>query len=138
MTDGHRRLWLKFIGGCDGQKKRLAFMKEWWHSAFAMLGRLLHDAEGASYHSRMEEKMKTLMKGLIVFAALLLAASAAQAAIDPAKVQKLLADDGDTGDSFGYSVAVDGDIAVIGAAGDDDKGSSSGAAYIFIRAADGT
>ncbi len=51
---------------------------------------------------------------------------------------KLTAADGATGDFFGCSVAVDGDTAVIGAHGDDDKGISSGSAYVFVRAADGT
>ena len=41
-------------------------------------------------------------------------------------VAKLLAADGAAGDIFGYSVAVDGNTAVIGAYGDDDNGSFSG------------
>jgi len=44
---------------------------------------------------------------------------------------KLLAADGDAGDHFGRSVAVDGDTVVIGVSGDDDKGDSSGSAYVF-------
>ncbi|MCP5089855.1 MAG: hypothetical protein GY949_02925, partial [Gammaproteobacteria bacterium] len=52
---------------------------------------------------------------------------------------KLLASDGAGGDQFGFSVALDGDTAVIGARLDDDNGSNSGAAYVFIRdGADGT
>ena len=43
----------------------------------------------------------------------------------------LLADDGTSGDDFGGAVAVDGDVAVVGAPEDDDDGSSSGAAYVF-------
>jgi hypothetical protein len=46
---------------------------------------------------------------------------------------KLLADDGVAGDLFGHAVAVDGDTAVIGAYEDDDNGSNSGSAYVFIR-----
>uniref|UniRef100_UPI004055E377 FG-GAP repeat protein n=1 Tax=Candidatus Electronema sp. TaxID=2698783 RepID=UPI004055E377 len=69
---------------------------------------------------------------------LMLAGSMAHAAINPAKVQKLLAGDGAAGDEFGASVAVSGDTAVIGAYHDDDKGSASGSAYVFVRAADGT
>jgi hypothetical protein len=72
------------------------------------------------------------------FFLLLLVISTAHAAIDPAKVQKLLASDGVADDRFGNSVAVDGNTAVIGAIYDDDKGSNAGAAYVFIRAADGT
>jgi hypothetical protein len=46
---------------------------------------------------------------------------------------KLLADDGGSGDDFSYSVAVSGDTAVIGTPGDNDLGSESGAAYVFVR-----
>ena len=48
---------------------------------------------------------------------------------------KLLADssDRDSGDSFGYSVAVDGDIAIVGAPYDDEVANNSGAAYFFQR-----
>ena len=45
---------------------------------------------------------------------------------------KLLANDFAASDFFGESVATDGARAVIGAAGDDDKGSSSGSAYVFV------
>jgi hypothetical protein len=45
-------------------------------------------------------------------------------------VTKLLAEDGAAGDAFGYSVAVYGDTAVIGARLDADK---SGSAYVFVR-----
>lgn len=41
------------------------------------------------------------------------------------------AEDGGPGDQFGWSLALDGNIAVIGAPGDDDRGLDSGAAYLF-------
>ncbi len=44
-----------------------------------------------------------------------------------------LASDGAAGDYFGASVAIDGNFAVVGAWGDDDNGSNSGAAYVFER-----
>jgi hypothetical protein len=47
---------------------------------------------------------------------------------------KLLPSDGAAGDVFGFSVALGGDMAVIGATGDDDNGSGSGSAYVFTRA----
>ena len=47
--------------------------------------------------------------------------------------QKLLASDGATVDRFGFSVIVSGDYAVIGAPLDDDNGSGSGSAYVFVR-----
>lgn len=44
---------------------------------------------------------------------------------------KLTADDGATGDDFGWSVAIHGNRAVVGAHLDDDNGDYSGSAYVF-------
>ena len=49
---------------------------------------------------------------------------------------KLTASDGSTYNSFGNSVSVSGEIVVIGAPQDDDRGSSSGSAYVFVRSGD--
>ena len=49
------------------------------------------------------------------------------------QVAKLTADDGAASDWFGNSVSIDGDTVVVGANDDDDKGSSSGSAYVFTR-----
>jgi len=46
---------------------------------------------------------------------------------------KITASDGAAGDHFGYSVAISGDYAVVGAYGGDDAGWMSGSAYIFKR-----
>jgi hypothetical protein len=46
---------------------------------------------------------------------------------------KLLASDDAAGDSFGTSVALNGDTALIGAPFDDDNGYQSGSAYVFTR-----
>ena len=46
---------------------------------------------------------------------------------------KLPPSDGEAGDYFGYSVAVDVDTVVVGAYGDDENGSESGSAYVFTR-----
>jgi hypothetical protein len=46
---------------------------------------------------------------------------------------KLLAGDGAEKDTFGRSVAIAGDYALIGAPYDDDNGTNSGSAYIFKR-----
>jgi hypothetical protein len=54
--------------------------------------------------------------------------------IDPnnwVQQQKLLASDGTTDDHFGYSVSISGDLAIVGANGNDANGSNSGSAYIF-------
>jgi hypothetical protein len=50
--------------------------------------------------------------------------------------EKLTALDSAANDYFGISVSISGDYAIVGACGDDDKGSSSGSAYTFNR--DGT
>lgn len=49
--------------------------------------------------------------------------------------QKLTAADGAAGDFFGWAVAIDGDTLIVGARGDDDLGSTSGSAYVFVRTA---
>ncbi|MEI7911858.1 MAG: choice-of-anchor D domain-containing protein [Verrucomicrobiota bacterium] len=47
---------------------------------------------------------------------------------------KLTADDGAPNDNFGYSVALDGNTALIGAQGDDTAaGGDAGSAYVFTR-----
>ncbi len=44
---------------------------------------------------------------------------------------KIVPDDGAAGDQFGRVLAVSGNIAIIGAWGDDDNGPNSGSAYLF-------
>lgn len=48
----------------------------------------------------------------------------------------LEAADGKTYDGFGYSVALDGDIAVVGVPGDDERARDQGSAYVFEREGD--
>jgi len=48
--------------------------------------------------------------------------------------QKLLAADGAAEDEFGSSISIDGNTVVVGAHRDDDLGSSTGSAYVFVRA----
>ncbi|HUN81536.1 MAG TPA: FG-GAP repeat protein [Phycisphaerae bacterium] len=51
-----------------------------------------------------------------------------------AQQAKLTASDGAAGDSFGYSVALSGSSAIVGAGSDDTTaGSNAGSAYVFIR-----
>ena len=45
--------------------------------------------------------------------------------------QKLLASDGESGDDFGISCAIDGDVLVVGARREDTVDSNAGAAYVF-------
>ncbi len=46
---------------------------------------------------------------------------------------KLLPSDGEANDEFGRSVAIDTDTSIVGAPFEDDGGSNSGAAYVFLR-----
>jgi len=57
----------------------------------------------------------------------------AQAQCQPQELAKLLASDAAAGDSFGSSVSVSGDTAVIGAPWDDHaSGAYAGSAYVFV------
>ena len=49
------------------------------------------------------------------------------------QVVKLTAKDGAANDKFGFSVAISDGTIVVGAYGDDDKGSASGSAYVFEK-----
>ena len=49
---------------------------------------------------------------------------------------KLTPGDAAAGDQFGWSVAIDGNTAIVGSRFDDDGGKSSGSAYIFVRDGD--
>ena len=52
-------------------------------------------------------------------------------AVTGQQLRKLTATDGEADDLFGYSVAIDGRFALIGAVLDDDLAANSGAAYLF-------
>ena len=56
---------------------------------------------------------------------------------DMTETAKLTASDGAANDNFGESVSVSGDTIVAGAYGDDDNGSLSGSAYVFVRPSGG-
>lgn len=47
------------------------------------------------------------------------------------ETQKLKASDATTGSGFGSAIALLGDIAVVGASNDDERGQNAGAAYVF-------
>jgi hypothetical protein len=49
------------------------------------------------------------------------------------QLQKLTASDGASDDKFGWSVSISDDYAIVGSYGDDDRGNTSGSAYIFKR-----
>ena len=53
------------------------------------------------------------------------------------EVKKLLASDAESGDEFGFSVAVSGDTAVVGAIGESAGANRAGAAYVYQRSQGG-
>lgn len=53
-------------------------------------------------------------------------------------VATLKASDAGAGDNFGYSVAISGSLAIVGAYRDDNEGTDSGSAYLFDRDGGGT
>ena len=53
------------------------------------------------------------------------------------QVAKLTASDAAVGDHFSWSVSISGDYAVVGADLDDDAGSGSGSAYVFVKPSSG-
>ncbi|MBL4810429.1 MAG: FG-GAP repeat protein [Phycisphaerales bacterium] len=69
--------------------------------------------------------------GFTVFSGPAFAGPALAQPCSPDEVTKLLASDGATADSFGNSVSVSGDVAVIGARYDGDNGDFSGSAYVY-------
>ena len=64
------------------------------------------------------------------------AAGAASTAVPPTET-KLVANDAEFGDTFGNEVAIQGNIAVIGAEGDSPLGFGTGAAYVFEKTSSG-
>ncbi|MBI5762535.1 MAG: thrombospondin type 3 repeat-containing protein [Planctomycetes bacterium] len=71
---------------------------------------------------------------LVVFAAM---SRPAQGQCDPQQLARLIASDGAPNDLFGYSIAISGDTAVVGADVDDHAGGiDSGSVYVFVRAGD--
>ena len=72
------------------------------------------------------------MRGIfsLCFPALMLLGSAATAATSLPEI-KLTAADGKANEAFGWSVAISGTTAIVGAVGDRDGGDRGGAAYLF-------
>ena len=80
----------------------------------------------------MEEKMVTTPKiRYLIVSAFLLQIVFSRAALAHLETAKLFPPDANTGDSFGASVAIDGNIAVIGAYLNDSNGSDCGAVYVY-------
>ncbi len=73
--------------------------------------------------------------GLLVLTALALPGTTEATSFN--EMKKLLAFGAQTGDFFGWSVAVSGDTAVVGAWGEEAGGSNAGAAFVYQRNAGG-
>ena len=56
---------------------------------------------------------------------------------DATETAQLTASDGESGDNFGFAVAVDGDTMVIGSPLDDDHDTDSGSVYVFVENSSG-
>ncbi len=83
--------------------------------------------------SQTDQSLFYYLKAIALFVMLLLCIHQAWGWCVPNEWQKLLASDGVGGDWFGMSVAISGNVAVVGGIGDDDNGTNSGSAYVFRR-----
>ena len=77
--------------------------------------------------------MKRLIMPLLAAGAMVLSTGPAHADLGD-QLFKLLPDDGEASDWFGFSVAISGSTAIVGARSDDDNGRLSGSAYLFDTA----
>ncbi len=77
----------------------------------------------------LRRAMCCVLAGTIVL--LVLSSGSAPGAATPEFIRVLQPDDARAGDEFGWSVALDGRLGVIGAPGHDAAGTDSGAAYVF-------
>lgn len=57
----------------------------------------------------------------------------AAAALVATEASEIAAPDGEPSDFFGFSVALSGDTAIVGAPDEDTKGTDAGAAYVYVR-----
>jgi len=77
--------------------------------------------------------MKTKINYLIWLTLLLTVFSFSAHSLEIGDEFRLIDSDGVASDEFGYSVSISGQIAIVGALYDDDRGDRSGSAYIFER-----
>ncbi len=78
----------------------------------------------------MEFAMRILTSVIAIMFTAFLFASGVQAQCWE-ETQKIIASDGTSQDYFGYSVAIDGDVMVVGAIHDDDSIDYAGSAYVY-------
>ena len=83
--------------------------------------------------AKSRRPLKLALAAALAALVLVVLVGPASAATPDSEQVKLTAGDAAAGDSFGRSVAIDGDTAVVGAPGVDDGGSDAGAAYVIVR-----
>ena len=76
---------------------------------------------------RRDQRSSVCLRGAFALMAIMATGARAQ------QIAKFTADDGAHADYFGSSVSLSGDAAIVGARADDDRGDSSGSAYMFER-----
>ncbi|MDM8541923.1 choice-of-anchor D domain-containing protein [Desulfococcaceae bacterium HSG9] len=129
--DSHARLELTLQGSLDAvlqDDRTLAFKNSAGQTVTRYAGLYVFDADKKSLPVRLEMRNDKLI--------ILFDDSRARypVTVDPwIQTVKLTASDAAFSDWFGISVAVSGDIAVVGAYWDDDDGAKSGSAYVFER-----
>lgn len=102
---------------------------------------IMHDLQYTSGPVALNDISRMLPGGLATenWPKNLLESEKDQHGFDPlVQTKKLLASDGTSSDRFGYSVAIDGDTAIVGAHSADGGTLFSGAAYIFAQHQGGT
>ncbi|MDM8553642.1 choice-of-anchor D domain-containing protein [Desulfococcaceae bacterium HSG7] len=129
--DSHARLELTLQGSLDAvlqDDRTLAFKNSAGQTVTRYAGLYVYDADKKPQPARLEMRNDKLI--------ILFDDSHARypVTVDPwIQTAKLTAGDAAADDFFGWSVAVSGDTAVVGAYKDDDGGTASGSAYVFER-----
>ncbi len=92
-------------------------------------------------HGEVPEVMKSgslsRLLGLAVGASVLFGCGDPSRQIELSPSSRVTAGDGRENDHFGIAISVDGDRAIVGADGADDRGYQAGAAYVFLKGTDG-
>ncbi|MDM8539804.1 FG-GAP repeat protein [Desulfococcaceae bacterium HSG9] len=129
--DSHARLELTLQSSLDAvllDDRTLAFKNSAGQTVTRYAGLYVFDAAGKTLPARLEMRNDKLI--------ILFDDSHARypVTVDPwIQTVKLTAGDAAAGDRFGWSVAVSGDTAVVGAHLNDGGGSDSGSAYVFVK-----
>jgi len=126
ISSGSAYVFAKDLGGTDnwGEVKKLTdstpFLGDFFGSSVSISG------DDAAVGNRQDNDAASSAGSVVVFAK-------DQGGTDNwGQVQKLTASDAASADLLGGSVSISNDVIIAGAIFDDDKGSASGSAYIFV------